>query len=152
MTRRVKLAWLAMGLRALPLLCLCAFTSPARSAIRVEVNGVDSTLRKNVLALLSLERYKDRDRIEPDAVARLFRRVNDEVSDALKPYGYYEPTIQPRLTSEDNGRNWRVQIDIKLGEPVLLDTISVIVRGAGATDPVFGRVTGSRTLVKGRRL
>ena len=152
MTPRVKLAWLTMGLRALPLLCLCAFTSPARSAIRVEVNGVDSTLRKNVLALLSLERYKDRDRIEPDAVARLFRRVNDEVSDALKPYGYYEPTIQPHLTSEDNGRNWRVQIDIKLGEPVLLDTISVIVRGSGATDPVFERVTGSRTLVKGRRL
>src|SRR3954469_3028380 len=64
------------------LLCCVAHTRTATASIQVEVNGVDSTLRRNVLALLSLERYKDRDRIEPDAVARLFRRVNDEVSDA----------------------------------------------------------------------
>ncbi len=152
MKRRARAPWINTGLFALVLLCNGALIRPAAAAIRVEVNGVDATLRRNVLALLSLERYKDRDRIEPDAVARLFRRVNDEVSDALKPYGYYAPTIQPKLTSEDNGRNWRVQIDIKPGEPVLLDNISVIVRGAGATDPAFMRVIYSRTLVKGRRL
>ncbi len=66
---------------------------PAAAEIRVEVDGVDSDLRRNVLALLSLERYKDRDRIEPDAVARLFRRVDGEVRDALRPFGYYEPVI-----------------------------------------------------------
>ena len=152
MTRRRKSPRAHIGLGVVALLCVCVHASPAAAAIRVEVRGVDSTLRRNVLALLSVEHYKDRDRIEPDAVARLFRRVNDEVSDALKPYGYYAPTIQPKLTSEDNGRNWLVQIDIRLGEPVLLDTISVIVHGAGADDPVFARVTSARTLVKGRRL
>ncbi len=140
------------GMFVLVLLCYGFLTPPAVAAIQVEVNGVDSTLRRNVLALLSLERYKDRDRIEPDAVTRLFRRVNDEVSDALRPYGYYAPTIQPKLSTEDNGRNWHVVINIKLGEPVLLDNISVIIRGAGANDPVFTRVVASRTLVKGRRL
>ena len=85
-------------------------------------------------------------------MARLFRRVNDEVADALKPYGYYAPTVQPKLTSEENGRDWRVQINIILGEPVLLDNINVIVRGAGASDPVFARVVAAPTLVKGRRL
>ncbi|HEV7432732.1 MAG TPA: POTRA domain-containing protein, partial [Steroidobacteraceae bacterium] len=149
---RERLPCVRTGIFVLVLLCHGALAPPAVAAIRVEVTGVDSTLRRNVLALLSLERYKDRDRIEPDAVARLFRRVNDEVSDALKPYGYYAPTIQPKLTSEDNGRNWRVQINIKLGQPVVLDTISVIVRGPGATDPVFARVIAARTLVKGRRL
>ena len=152
MKRRARPPWVSTGIFALALLCNGALTPPAAAAIRVEVNGVDSTLRRNVLALLSLERYKDRDRIEPDAVARLFRRVDDEVSDALRPYGYYAPSIQPKLTSEDNGRNWRVQIDIKVGEPVLIDNISVIVHGSGATDPVFARVTSARTLVKGRRL
>ena len=152
MTRRGKFSGVRFGLCVVAMLYLCGHASSAAAAIRVEVNGVDSTIRRNVLALLSVERYKDRDRIEPDAVARLFRRVNDEVSDALKPYGYYAPIIQPKLTSEDNGRNWHVEINIKLGEPVLLDNISVIVRGPGATDPIFVRVTTSRTLVKGRRL
>jgi translocation and assembly module TamA len=152
MTLRERVPRARAGLLMLALLCYGALTAPAAAAIHIEVSGVDSTLRHNVLALLSLERYKDRDRIEPDAVARLFRRVNDEVADALKPYGYYAPTMKTKLTAEDNGRNWRVQIDIKLGEPVLLDNISVVVRGPGATDPVFVRVVSARTLVKGRRL
>src|ERR1700740_2407570 len=58
------------ALRALHLLLLGAAAAPAWAGIRIEVSGVDSELRRNVLALLSLERYKDRDRIEPDAVAR----------------------------------------------------------------------------------
>ena len=136
----------------LTLALLSVLTQPAAAAIRIEISGVDSTLRRNVLALLSLERYKDRDRIEPDAVARLFRRVDDEVRDALKPYGYYQPAVHPTLTPEDNQRNWRVQISIELGEPVLLDNVSVVVHGAGAGDEVFARVAAAPTLAKGERL
>ena len=136
------------------LACLVALAlaQPAAAAIRIEVNGVDSTLRRNVLALLSLEHYKDRNRIEPDAVARLFRRVDGEVRDALRPFGYYAPTIRSTLTPEDQLRNWRVQIDIQQGEPVLLDNVSVVIRGAGANDPVFERAAAGHTLVPGARL
>ncbi len=139
-------------LPALALLLLGAASAPAWAAIRVEVNGVDSELRRNVLALLSLERYKDRDRIEPDAVARLYRRVDGEVRDALRPYGYYAPTVNSTLTPMDNQRNWRVQVDIDPGEPVLLDTISVLVHGAGAGDAVFVRIAAAPSLRQGARL
>ncbi len=137
---------------ALLLLGLLAVAGPAAAVIRVEVTGVDSTLRRNVLALLSLERYKDRDRIEPDAVARLFRRVDGEVRDALRPFGYYEPVVQATLTAEDAQRNWHVQIDIQPGEPVLLAAVSIVIRGAGADDPVFEHVAAGNALVKGARL
>ena len=136
----------------LPLAAVLLLARPAAAEIRVEVNGVDSDLRRNVLALLSLEHYKDRDRIEPDAVARLFRRVDGEVRDALRPFGYYEPVIQSTLTAEDEPRNWRVQITIKPGEPVLVDNVSISIRGAGANDPVFERVATGNALVKGARL
>ncbi|MDE2219740.1 MAG: BamA/TamA family outer membrane protein [Gammaproteobacteria bacterium] len=148
--KRVRAALLARI--ALPLAGLLAMAGPATALIRVEVNGVDSTLRRNVLALLSLERYKDRDRIEPDAVARLFRRVDGEVRDALRPFGYYQPVVQATLAAEDKQRNWRVQIDIRPGEPVLLEAVSIVIRGAGAGDPVFERVAAGHTLVKGARL
>src|SRR5258707_15817111 len=91
-----------LALPVLALLLLGAAAAPAWAAIRIEVNGVDSELRRNVLALLSLERYKDRDRIEADAVARLYRRVDGEVRDALRPYGYYAPTVSSTLTPVDN--------------------------------------------------
>src|SRR5258708_27980328 len=140
------------GLATLALCLLGAASMPAQAAIRIEVNGVDSELRRNVLALLSLERYKDRDRIEPDAVARLYRRVDGEVRDALRPYGYYAPTVNATLTPMDNQRNWRVQIEIDPGEPVLFDTISVLVHGAGAGDAVFERIGAAPSLRKGARL
>jgi translocation and assembly module TamA len=136
----------------LPLAAVLLLARPAAAEIRVEVNGVDSDLRRNVLALLSLERYKDRDRIEPDAVARLFRRVDGEVRDALRPFGYYEPVIKSTLTPEDQQHNWRVQIEIKLGEPVLIDNVSISIRGAGANDPVFEHVAAGNALIKGARL
>jgi translocation and assembly module TamA len=150
---------MSLARRALPvparlalLLGLLAVAGPAAAIIRVEVTGVDSALHRNVLALLSLERYKDRDRIEPDAVARLFRRVDGEVRDALRPFGYYEPVIQATLTPIDEQRNWHVQIDIQPGEPVLLEEVSIVIRGAGANDPVFEHVAAGHTLVKGARL
>ena len=129
------------GTLALLLVGLLAVAAPAAAVIRVEVTGVDSTLRRNVLALLSLERYKDRDRIESDAVARLFRRVDGEVRDALRPFGYYEPVIQATLTATDEQRNWRVLIDIQPGEPVLVDEVSIVIRGAGAAQ---GRAAAAR--------
>jgi translocation and assembly module TamA len=142
---RAGLAWLALA-------GFAVLSPPAAAGIRVEVNGVDATLRRNVLALLSVERYKDRDRIEPDAVQRLYRRVDSEARDALKPYGYYNPTIQSTLAQEPNHRDWRVQIEIHPGEPVLVEEVSIIVRGAGATDPVFTRIVARPALVKGKRL
>ena len=74
--RQAGSVWARTGL--LVMACLASLAQPAAAAIRIEINGVDTILRRNVLALLSLERYKDRDRIEPDAVARLFRRVDGE--------------------------------------------------------------------------
>ena len=45
-----------------------------------------------------------------------------------------------------------MHIDIKLGDPVLIDNVEISIKGAGANDPVFERVAANRTLVKGARL
>ena len=58
-------------------------------------------MRQNVLALLSLQRYRDRDRIEPGAVQRLYNRADDEVRTALRPFGYYEPLISSSIDGPD---------------------------------------------------
>jgi len=105
--------------------------------IRIELDGVDGDIRNNVLALLSLERYKDRDRIEADAVQRLYNRVDDEVRSALRPYGYYEPKISESIQPPDPQNHWHVNITVDPGVPVLLDTVNVKLEGAGAQDPVF---------------
>jgi translocation and assembly module TamA len=137
---------------ACALLLAVAGARATRADIRVEIEGVDAELRRNVAALLSVERYKDRDRIEPDAVERLYRRVDQEVRDALRPYGYYEPKVTSTLETLDRELNWRVRINIEPGPPVLIDQVSVVVRGPGAQDPNFTRLTSPPPARNGDRL
>jgi translocation and assembly module TamA len=142
----------AGALAATLALCALCVAPRAPAAIAVEVRGLDSELERNVRALLSLESYKDRDRIEPDAVQRLFRRADGEVRAALRPYGYYEPVVDAALEPAANGRDWRVRIEVQTGEPVLLADVSVIVRGPGASDEVFARIAAAPGLRSGERL
>jgi translocation and assembly module TamA len=125
---------------------------PAGAAIRIEINGIDAELHRNVQALLSLEHYKERERLEPDAVQRLYRRVPGEVRDALRPFGYYAPKVESSIIPDERQRNWRVQINIDPGPPVLLESVSVVVHGAGASDPVIARIAAAPGLRQGERL
>jgi translocation and assembly module TamA len=143
--RAVLLAVLSLAACVLPL-------KRAQADIRVEIEGVDGDVRRNVLALLSLERYKDRDRIEPAAVQRLYNRIDGEVRSALRPYGYYEPKIVAMLQPLEQDRHWRVHISIEPGTPVMLQAVSISVQGSGADDPAFKALTEAPPLRAGERL
>ena len=97
----------------------------------MEVRGVDEQLRTNVLAYLSFERYrKGGAELNADIVERLHNRVEREVQEALRPYGYYEPKVDSAVTDRGRG-DWRVVIDITPGEPVRVRKIEVRVGGPG---------------------
>jgi translocation and assembly module TamA len=138
-------AWLLLAV-------LMSVLRPALADIRIELEGVDGDVRRNVLALLSLERYKDRDRIEPDAVQRLYKRIDDEVRSAMRPYGYYQPAINASIAGPDRDRHWHVKITIDPGEPVVLELVSVRIEGPAAEDPLFQRLTADPPLHRGERL
>jgi translocation and assembly module TamA len=124
---------------------------PAFADIRIELEGVEGDVKRNVLAHLSLERYKDRDRIEPEAVRRLYERIDDEVRSALRPYGYYEPQVSESIQPPDAQHHWHVRIVVDPGIPVMLDTVNVRIDGPGASDPVFKSVLEARPR-RGQRL
>ncbi len=134
------------------LAALTVFALPARADIHIDLTGVEGDLRRNVLAFLSLERYKDHDRLEPAAVQRLYNRIDDEVRTALRPYGYYDPKISSSIEPPDKEHHWHVSISIDTGPPVLVDTVQVQVSGPGATDPVFTHITGAVPIHSGERL
>jgi translocation and assembly module TamA len=136
-------AWLAA-------MCLIA-TSWARANITVEIHGVDEQIRTNVLAYLSFERYKKRTDLSPDTIERLHNLVDREVQSALKPFGYYEPSVESDVKDMGHGE-WRVTVEINPGTPVLIEKADVKVDGPGATDPLFERITQKSLLHSGDRL
>ncbi|HEY2418182.1 MAG TPA: POTRA domain-containing protein [Steroidobacteraceae bacterium] len=134
------------------LAALSLLATPALADIHIDIDGVDGELRRNVLAFLSLERYKDHDRLEPAAVQRLYNRIDDEVHSALRPFGYYDPKISSSIEPPDKEHHWHVGITIDPGPPVVVDTVQVQVSGPGASDPVFTRITGAVPIHPGQRL
>jgi translocation and assembly module TamA len=131
---------------------LAAAPAAAAAGVNVEVRGVDETLRANVLAYLSFERYKKGGvDLTPDMVERLHNRVEREVQEALRPFGYFEPQVSSTVTDLGKGE-WRVLVEIKPGRPVLVTHIDVQVTGPGATDPLFTRILARPLLKDGDRL
>jgi translocation and assembly module TamA len=140
---------LARRRRAL-LLCLGALAAPATADIVIEVSGVDGDIKRNVLTFLSLQRYAKQSNLAADTVERIAQRVPMEVKSALRPFGYYEPTVKSNLNAEGNG--WRATISIDPGVPVILDEVDLQISGPGASDRVFRNVLKLATLKQGDRL
>lgn len=135
------------------LLALCVLAAaPARADIDIDIKGVDGAALRNVLAFLSFERYKSRDRLREDTVERLQERVEREVHAALRPFGYYDPTVTSSVEARPNGRDWRVEIVIDPGQPVLLTQVDVRVVGPRADDAVFRNLLASMPLREGAQL
>src|SRR5690349_10515728 len=101
MAQRSSMPRARRQLRQVPVLAVCLLAglagglaaAPLRAAgVNVEVRGVNDTVRANVLAYLSFERYKKGGLdLNADMIERLHNRVERETQEALRPFGYYEP-------------------------------------------------------------
>jgi len=126
--------------------------SAARADIEIEVEGVEEKVQRNVEIFLSLARYRERDDLDADTVQRLHDRVDREVRQALRPFGYYEPKVDSQLISREGGRDWHVRVTIDPGQPVVLQEVSVKVTGPGAEEPTLRNIVAASTLHEGARL
>jgi translocation and assembly module TamA len=130
-------------------LLVAGFAVPAGAAIRIDVEGVDGEVRGNVYAFLTIERFRYREDLQEDAVLRMYNRIDGEARSALRPFGFYSPQVRTTLEPQDEGRNWRVLIQIDAGPPVIIESVEVAVTGAGAENPLFGNLLNQSVLRKG---
>ena len=128
-----------------------ALAPVARADIDIQVTGVPEDIRRNVLVFLSLERYRTRDDLDETLLARLQERAEREAASALRPFGYYEPTVTTEVTRTAPGE-WRARVAIDPGKPVILEDVSVEVTGPGVEHPSFRALLDAPRLRRGERL
>jgi len=138
-------AWLAAVL---------AFTWAAGAAaadrIKIEIDGVDGAIKDNVRGFLALTRFAQRDDLTDAQVRRLADRAVDEAADALRPFGYYAPTVKSRTSWDDP--QWVVRLRIKPGEPVLMESVQVQISGPGSAEPALAAIAPRSALQAGTRM
>ncbi len=122
----------------------------AADRIRIEIDGVDGAIRDNVRGYLALTRFAQRDDLTDAQVRRLADRAVDEAADALRPFGYYAPTVKSRTSWDDP--QWIVRLRIKPGDPVLMESVKVQISGPGSAEPALAAIAPASALQAGARL
>jgi len=121
------------GTILLPLL-LC--TSLAHAGVQLVVDGVDDNLKGAITSTVELAQYANRDVTEAQA-RRLYERAHDQVTLALQPYGYYEPSVDGDI--KQVGKDWQVTLHVKPGEPVKITAVDVQLDKTAADIPAVRR-------------
>jgi translocation and assembly module TamA len=134
---------------ALLALAWCGVT-PAADRIRIEIDGVERPIADNIRAFLTLGRYVRRDDLTDPQVRRLADRAVDEATDAMRPFGYYAPSVRSRTTRDDE--NWIVRLFVVPGEPVRFQVVDVAITGPGDADTTLRSVIHNSTVKPGARL
>lgn len=137
--------------RILPaLLCLLLPWQAALGQVRVEIGGVEPPLAENIRASLDLVRHGARKDLSEAAIRRLYSRARGQVREALRPFGYYRPSVEGAL--EKTNGEWRVSLQVDPGEPVLVEEVDVRIGGPGSDSEELREVVEQSPLRAGRQL
>lgn len=105
----------------------------APPALTVQIKGVSGPLRDNIKAYLGIEALRQADDRTDRQIRRQHAEAAEDIRQALIPFGYYAPTLEPALESTDNG--WRARYTITPGPRVTVRTVDISWTGPGADDP-----------------
>lgn len=99
--------------------------------LKVVVEGVSEPMLGNVKAQVEPFRFAGTGRLTARRLEKLRSEAEIKAALALRPYGYYQPSIEARV-EEQAAKSWRLVVKINKGPPVLITEARVEVEGPGA--------------------
>jgi len=106
----------------------------AFAGVSISFEGIDAELQGAVRAHLQLQQYADRD-ISRAQVNRLFAAADEEIRQALQPYGYYHAQVEKDLERGEARGDYRASFRITLGEAVVVAEVQLDISGDAAQVP-----------------
>ncbi|MEW9623940.1 autotransporter assembly complex protein TamA [Rhodanobacter geophilus] len=131
------------------LLPLLLFASLAQAGVQLVVRGVDEPLQQAIAASVGLSQYAHRD-VSEAQIRRLYAQAPAQAKAALEPYGYYEADIAAQL--QPIGKDWKVTLDVRTGEPVKITSVDVQLDAAALALPSIRRARSVLTRMRGKQL
>lgn len=103
--------------------------------VRVNLSGLDDELERNVKVRTTLFSLDGEPAPASFRLRFLQRRAENEIREALTPFGYYQPTIESSI--EETTSAWTIEFNVNPGQPVVIATVDIEVTGAAQTDEKF---------------
>jgi translocation and assembly module TamA len=140
---RITLRWLMVSLA-----CLYASSALARVDVSVKIIGVNAEIEANIRLFLSIEQQKNNALLTAARLHRLFKKSNEEIENAMQPFGYYRPKIKSRLTEISDG-NWQATFTIDPGPPIRIAEFNLVLSDGIKQDPEIQTLLKNLPLAKG---
>ena len=100
--------------------------------LSVKISGLERAQEANVRAFLSIEQERTHAGLTASRVRLLHERAEEEIRQALQPYGYFEPLIEPQLSEYEDYTE--AVYDIDPGPQTVLETVDFRVSGEGGNE------------------
>lgn len=114
-------------------LCALGFAPSALALeVSIRVEGLQGELLENVESLLGIRQAARQGEERPHILKRLHKRADEDIRQALQPYGYYAPTIRSSLTVEDDAVQAEYRVDP--GPRTRIRKVRVEIAGGGEDD------------------
>jgi translocation and assembly module TamA len=122
-------------MRQLIFILVCAFCPITLHALDVviEVEGLETELKNNVFAYLSVERERQRESLNAARLRLLHDRAESEIRAALRPFGYFKPTVSASIGETEQG--FSLSYHVEPGPAVKFNEVDFRLLGEGAADP-----------------
>lgn len=95
--------------------------------VSVVIEGLDGSMKDSAEANLTLNEYTERD-ASPAEIRRLFEQGDDEIREALEPFGYYRADVVGELRTPEP-ETFEAVYRVDRGDPVIVREARVAVRG-----------------------
>ncbi len=130
-------------------LVLVSVWAPAQAEtnLSVEVSGIEGQLRTNVLSYLSIHRRRSDTGLTGAKIRRWHRRAPGQIRRALRPLGYYQPSVEEELKRTQSG--WVARYEVDHGIPVRVDELDLKILGEGSDDPKLTGLLDNFPLARG---
>jgi translocation and assembly module TamA len=101
--------------------------------VMIKVEGLETKLKNNVLAYLSVERERQRESLTAARLHLLHDKAESEIKAAIRPFGYFKPTISTSIVETDQG--FTLSYHVEPGPAVKINEVDFRLFGEGAADP-----------------
>jgi len=140
--------------RWLLLLLSLLYTSTilAQDYIYVEIHGVSSEFEQNIRLFLSIEQQREKSGMNEARVRLLHKKASKQIERAIQPYGYYQPTIESKLSkglTESGAEQWLAVYTVNVGRAVIIDEYDFKINDAMELDPEFQKIIKKHSLYSG---
>ncbi len=101
--------------------------------VKIIIKGLKDKQKKNALAYLELKKTLDNPHFSELWLKKLHNKAEQNIKDALEPFGYYRVNIKKTLTSQ-SAHQWTAQYDVVPGEPVKVSQLKIIISEPALSD------------------